>query len=62
MIFLFALYVFFLSFLSAGCASTNQTSKKDKAAAMVDMGRSLVLQGNSREGLAYLLKAEEIDP
>jgi len=54
--------ILLLPLLFAGCASTIQSSKKDKAAAMVDMGRSLVLQGNSREGLVYLLKAEEIDP
>jgi type IV pilus assembly protein PilF len=55
--------ILFLPFLFAGCVSTIQTSsKKDKATAMADMGQSLVLQGNPREGLGYFLKAEEIDP
>lgn len=49
------------SFLFAGCAGT-ANEKKKKATALEDMGRSLVLQGNSREGLAYLKKAGEINP
>lgn len=52
---------FLLSFLSAGCAGTMK-EKKEKATAMEDMGRSLVAQGDSREGLSYLIKAAELDP
>jgi type IV pilus assembly protein PilF len=55
------LSILLISFLSAGCAITTKTSK-EKALAMEDMGRSFVLQGNSREGLAYFLKASEFDP
>jgi type IV pilus assembly protein PilF len=49
------------SFLCAGC-TTHSKARKDKASAMEDMGRSIVLQGNPRGGLAYLLDAAKLDP
>ena len=58
---LFILSILVLVFLSTGCAGGVKT-RKQQATAMEDMGRSLVLQGNPREGLAYLIKAAEIDP
>ena len=58
---LFILPILILLFLSAGCAGSMK-ERKEKTTAMQDMGRSLVLQGNPREGLAYLIKAAELDP
>lgn len=60
-IILFVLSLLILSFLSAGCAGSMK-ARKDSAAKMEDMGRSLVLQGKSRAGLEYLIKAAELDP
>jgi type IV pilus assembly protein PilF len=56
------IYIFILSvhLFSTGCAGTQD--KKQRALAMEDMGRSLVIQGNPREALVYLLKAAELDP
>jgi len=51
-----------LSMLSAGCAITMSATTKDKAAAMEEMGTSLVLEGSPREGLVYLLNAADLDP
>jgi len=45
----------------SGCAG-GANVKKDKAVARMDLGRSLVKQGSPREGLAYLLQADELDP
>src|SRR4030042_4345760 len=52
------------SLLLAGCAGSSLKTDDTKASAraLEDMGIALVRQGNPREGLAYLLKAEEIDP
>jgi Tfp pilus assembly protein PilF len=58
----FLVLIFILSSTYSGCASSNIKANKEDATAMEDMGRSFVLQGNSREGLSYLLKAEGFDP
>ena len=57
---LFILPILIFLFLVAGCAGMKE--RKEKATAMQDMGRSLVAQGDSREGLAWLMKAAENDP
>ena len=58
---LFILPILIFLFLVAGCAGSMK-ERKEKATTMQDMGRSLVAQGDSREGLAYLMKAAENDP
>jgi type IV pilus assembly protein PilF len=60
--YIFLLITVLYSFLIIGCNATTTATGKEKAHAWEDMGRSLVMQGNLRGGLAYLLKAIEVDP
>jgi len=59
---LFLLIAVLFPFLITGCTATTTTSGREKAQAWEGMGRSLVIEGDLRGGLAYLLKAVEIDP
>jgi type IV pilus assembly protein PilF len=55
------LFILLSSFFFAGCAGSNKATKA-KAVNMEDMARSLILQGNPRDGLGYLVKASKLDP
>lgn len=57
---LFILILFSFTFF-IGCAESIKASKT-KAVRMEDMGRSLVQQGQPREGLSYLINASTLDP
>lgn len=55
-IIIFSSFIFLIS-----CASTLPPKAK-RAQVHADMGRSLVQEGKSREGLVYLLESEKINP
>lgn len=58
---LFILTAIFLAYSFSGCAG-GSSIRKERAVALKDMGQALVKQGDTREGLSYLLQADALDP